>query len=90
MGEEHGVNALEIIANLAGGIAAATSSGDTGRATMFKTALANLTKAYPGPDYYGNLINLRIQVRKKTAVATLRCRSQPPTPDVHHHSCEQK
>eukprot|EP00750_Incisomonas_marina_P026513 INCI5918.1.p1 GENE.INCI5918.1~~INCI5918.1.p1 ORF type:complete len:810 (-),score=131.98 INCI5918.1:2235-4664(-) len=59
--DEHGVNALEIIANLAGGIAAAGSVEPT-QLSKFQDALVNLTRAYPGPDYYGNLINLRIQV----------------------------
>ena len=69
---EHGVNALEIIANLAGGIAAAGSVEPT-QLSKFQDALVNLTRAYPGPDYYGNLINLRIQVRRALSRGDSSC-----------------
>jgi len=59
---EHGVNALEMITNLVAGIAAAKQDHPE-QLAKFTAALANLTKPLPGPDYYSNLINLRIQVR---------------------------
>jgi len=59
---EHGVNAVEMLANLAAGIATANVSGRHPEVTKFMSSLKNITELSPGPDYYGNLINLRIQV----------------------------
>ena len=58
---EHGVNALEIFACLGASVPFSTDAGQIAR---LRAAVANLTLPYAkgGPDYYSNLINLRIQV----------------------------